>query len=63
MAYYVMVALIAGSSVIMPKVLEPAMSQQVSFNGILAVTVLAVIGLYALSWYLAIRFYEKRELK
>ena len=63
MAYYVMVALISGSSVALPKVLGKMLEQQVSFNGILAVVVLVVIALYILSWFLSIRFYEKRELK
>lgn len=64
MAYYVMVAVVCGTSALMPQVLTPEiMQQQVSFNAVLSVAVLVVIGLYALSWWLSIRFYEKREMK
>lgn len=62
-AYYVMVGVISGSSVLLPRFSETDLAQQVSFNGVLAVAVAVVIGLYALSWRLSIRFYEKRELK
>lgn len=63
MAYYVMVGLICGASALLPNVLGPKLAEQVSFNLALAAAVLIVIGLYALSWFLSIRFYEKRELK
>ena len=63
LAYYVMVGGISGISVFMTRYFQPELAQQVSFNGVLATAILIVIGLYALSWYLSIRFYEKRELK
>ena len=63
MAYYVMVGVICGASALIPQVMGPALAQQVSFNAALAAAVVVVIGLYALSWRLSIRFYEKREVK
>lgn len=63
MAYYVMVGVISGCSIFLPRYFEPALEQQISLNGVLAAAVLLVVGLYALSWFLSIRFYEKRELK
>ena len=63
MAYYAMVGVVCGASALIPQVMGPELAQQVSFNVALAVAVLIVIALYALSWCLSIRFYEKRELK
>ena len=63
MAYYVMVGIISGSSVFLPRYFRPELAQQVSLNGVLAIAVVVIIGLYILSWRLSIRFYEKRELK
>lgn len=62
MAYYIMVGVISGCSALLPRYFEPAMDQ-VSMNGVFTVAMAIVVGLYALSWYLSIRFYEKRELK
>ena len=63
LAYYAMVGLIGGSGALFPWVVEPAMEQTISFGFVLVLALLAVLALYVLSWYLSIRFYEKRELK
>lgn len=63
MAYYVMVGLICGCSAFLPRYFRPELQAQVSLNAGLPVAVLIVLGLFALSWYLSIRFYEQRELK
>lgn len=60
-AYYVMVGLVCGGSVIAGKVFTRQMGQQMTL-GAMPVLVLVAVGLYALSWYLSIVFYRKREM-
>lgn len=61
-AYYVMVgvvcALSAGTSVL----LSNETPQPVALDGVLPVLLLIVSGIYALSWYLSVVFFKKREL-
>ena len=60
--YYVMVgvacALSAGTSVL----LSNETPQPVALDGVLPVLLLIVTGIYALSWYLSVVFFKKREL-
>ena len=62
MAYYVMIGIICGGSVVASTVLRDAMQSNIKLNGVLAFVCLLGIGIYALSWYLSIVFYKKREL-
>ena len=62
-AYYVMIAMVCGGSVAASSVLRSAMEMGAGYGLPLALLTLAAIGVYALSWRLSIRFYEKRELK
>ena len=62
MAYYVMIGIICGGSVVASTVLRDAMQSNIKPNGVLALVCLLGIGIYALSWYLSIVFYKKREL-
>ena len=62
MAYYVMIGIICGGSVVASTVLRDAMQSNIKPNGVLAFVCLLGIGIYALSWYLSIVFYKKREL-
>ena len=61
-AYYVMVgvacALSAGTSVVLGK----ETTQPFAFDAVLPVLFLIVVGIYALSWYLSVVFFKKREL-
>ena len=62
MAYYVMVGIICGGSVVASTVLRDAMQSGIKPNGVLALVAVLGIAIYALSWYLSIVFYKKREL-
>lgn len=62
MAYYVMVGIVCGGSVVASTVLRDAMQSGIKPNGVLALVAILGIAIYALSWYLSIVFYKKREL-
>ena len=62
MAYYVMIGMVCGGSVIASSVLEESMAQEIGLNAVLPVLCLVGVGVYALSWYLSIVFFRKREL-
>lgn len=59
--------LIIGAFVVLELILlsnsfqQPALRAEVPFNGLLALMFVAGIALYALSWYVSILFYKKRE--
>lgn len=62
MAYYVMIGVVCGGSVLASRFFEESMAQEISLNADLPVLCLAGAGVYALSWYLSIVFFRKREL-
>jgi len=62
MAYYVMIGIICGGSIVASTVLRDAMQSGIKPNGVLALVAVLGIAIYALSWYLSIVFYKKREL-
>lgn len=62
-AYYVMIGVVCGGSVMASSLFREAMQMGITYGLTLPLLCLAAMGLYALSWYLSIRFYEKRELK
>ena len=62
MAYYVMIGIICGGSVVASTVLRDAMQSGIKPNGVLALVAVLGIAIYALSWYISIVFYKKREL-
>lgn len=62
-AYYVMIGAVCTGSVIASSLFRGAMQMGTNYGLPLALLCLAAVGIYALSWYLSIRFYEKRELK
>lgn len=61
--YLVMVGLLCGisafASIALP---DDVFAQAASFTPAMPLAVLTAVGLYALSWFLSIRFYGKREL-
>lgn len=63
MAYYVMVGLVCGGSAIGASMFRDKMQMEAVSNLPLVLLSLTAVGVYALSWVLSIRFYEKRELK
>ena len=62
MAYYVMIGVVCGGSVVASGLVEESMAQEIGLNAVLPVICLAGVGIYALSWYLSIVFFRKREL-
>lgn len=63
MFYYVMIGFVCGGSVLASQFLGGHASVSMQENTLLAIISLAGIGVYALSWYLSVVFYEKREIQ
>jgi len=61
-AYYVMIGFVCGASVLASSLLRDRLVNPVQPNLILVLIALAGIATYALSWYLSIVFFQKREL-
>ncbi len=62
MAYYIMIGIVCAGSIISSNLLSNGIQSEIKLNGILPIICLVGIGIYALSWYLSIAFYKKREL-
>ena len=62
MAYYVMIGIVCAGSIVASNLLRDGFMMEIKMNWILPIVCLIGIGLYALSWYLSIVFYKKREL-
>lgn len=62
MAYYIMIGVVCAGSIISSNLLLAGIQTEMKLNGILPIICLFGIGIYALSWYLSIVFYKKREL-
>jgi len=61
-AYYVLVGLVCGISVMMTGLFRGPLRTEIRPNLILVLLAAAGVGVYALSWYLSVVFYRKREL-
>lgn len=61
-AYYVMVGAVCAGGALGSVLLQEAAHTSVSMQVLLPVLCLVSVGLYALSWYLSIVFYQKREV-
>lgn len=61
-AYYSMIGLVCAGSVVSSTYLLKDAIETLEINSVLPILCLASIGIYALSWYLSIVFYKKREL-
>ncbi len=61
-AYYVMIGVVCAGSIIASNLLSGEMQTEIKLNGILPIICLVGIGIYALSWYLSVVFYKKREV-
>ncbi len=61
-AYYVMVGVACAGSTAASDIFTAASHTEMQLNGILLILCLVGIGIYALSWYLSILFYRKREI-
>ena len=62
MAYYIMIGIVCAGSIISSNLLSGGIQAEIKLNGILSIICLIGIGIYALSWYLSIAFYKKREI-
>lgn len=60
-AYYVMIGVVTALAVFLPDVVGADLSSEVNIN-FAPFAILAAIVLYAVSWYLSIVFYKKREI-
>lgn len=61
-AYYVMIGVVCAGSAMASSVFNSDLQTDIKLNGILPILSFAGIGIYALSWYMSIIFYRKREL-
>lgn len=61
-AYYVMVGLICGVSILMSRLFQQPFRAEIQPNLVLGLLAAVGVGIYALSWYLSVVFYRKREL-
>ena len=62
MAYYIMIGVVCAGSIIASNLLIDESFAEIKMNWVLPLICLVGIGIYALSWYLSIVFYQKREL-
>ena len=62
MAYYITIGAVTAGSVIFSKLSAEGLRFELKPNGLMAMICLASVLVYALSWYLSIVFYQKREL-
>jgi len=62
LAYYVMVGIVCGGSVAASQLMTESTEREINLFGVLPIVCLIGIGIFALSWYLSIVFYKKREL-
>lgn len=61
-AYYVTIGVVCAGSVIASNLVTEEVHSDRQTNGVLLLLCLAGIGVYALSWYLSVVFYKKREI-
>lgn len=63
MAYYIVIGIVCAGSFIASDYYNEALASTVAFGGLLPIILcIAGAGLYALSWYLSVVFYKKREI-
>ena len=62
MAYYIMIGIVCAGSIVFSNLLSGELKSKIKLNGILPIVCLVGIGIYALSWYLSVVFYKKREI-
>lgn len=60
-AYYVMIGFATALAVLAPNIIGADMQKEMTFSFVPAAIVFAVV-IYAVSWYLSVKLYEKKEL-
>ena len=61
-AYYVMIGVACAGSIIATTLFKEGLQNEIQLNAVCPVSCLVGTGIYALSWYLSIVFYKKREM-
>lgn len=61
-AYYIMIGAICGGSVVASSVFRANLNGNITSSAVLPVVCIAAAAIYALSWYLSVVFYQKREI-
>ena len=61
-AYYVMIGFICAASVLFSNLFQGDIPAEISSGVLFAVLTAVCVGVYALSWYLSVVFFRKREL-
>lgn len=62
-AYYVMIGFVCGASVLATSFFRSQLGIEIKPNLVLAILAVVGVGVYALSWRMAITFYKKREIQ
>lgn len=62
MAYYITIGVVCGGSVVATSLFQSHLQEPISIQRDMSLLGLLGVGIYALSWYLSIVFYKKREL-
>lgn len=62
-AYYIMIGFVCGASVVASTILEGQLMAEINSNLILFFVAILGIGIYALSWYLSVVFFKKRDIQ
>lgn len=62
-AYYIAIGLVCGGGALSGLVFEESIRTAIPFSLVLVLMVLIAAGIFALSWYLSLRFYRNRDLQ
>ena len=62
MAYYITIGVVCGGSVVATSLFQSQLQEPIFIQRDMSLLGLLGVGIYALSWYLSIVFYKKREL-
>ena len=61
-AYYVMIGVVCAGSIIATSIFKEGLQNEIQLNAVLPIACLVGVGIYALSWYLSVVFYNRREI-
>lgn len=61
-AYYAMILVASGGSILFGSFFDEGYQPEIPAGGALPLVCLAAVGMLTLSWYLSVRFYQKREI-
>ncbi len=61
-AYYVMIGVVSAGSVIATSIFNEGLQNEIKINAVFPIACIVGVGIYALSWYLSVVFYKKKEI-